>query len=758
MHRYVIVIFVMVTLIAVLAGTVQLRAEEPAAAQKAKAKGYAIEESKDMAQLRQAAKHRKRRIIYNNDGIDMYGRRIRSVEDFVGRLTEAALEAQVDTMFYCTGVTTVYSHDTEIAERYDDLVDAIKDTSRQAMCFRNNMPLLRKAGLDSLKATIRRADEGGLEVFWSHRINDTHDSVLEWGHLLSIWKRNHPEYLMGVPEDMKKYPSSSTKYWWSALDFEKPEVRDYLYRITEEVGRRYDVDGIEIDYWRYPVFFRPNMDGQPATKEQLDILAEFQRSIRQMTVREGAKRGRPILLAARVPMSVDTCRNIGIDIERWLKEDLLDLLIVGNGDAWPNIPAEGIIKLGHKYDVPVYPCLKYSGYGINNIRTWRAAASNAWRAGADGVYFFNFSPVAVRNDAFNEVRFYPAHPYSPPTAPRGFIGDTGTGWDSSSSVSVRASSSHDDLLPIYSVNGSGIQKDGLTGYWDKKAPYNFSTRSMDVSLSNPRGGTVEGGHWIEFSFDKVYPIDEMWIWNTCEPTWHIQGFKTVTIQCSITGGTNEADWTTIFQGDIPEELNNPTATSPTIKIPLNGGRAKYVVLTTAHAPENNHSNPHFKELGDPVKLATLDKWFSATAPYNGVRYSGYTPMAEVSPSSMMLPATLPADGQPAVVTLQIGDDIVAAAKRKILDSTVLKIQLSDPKRLDTVEVKLNGRTLTLTGRNSEKGWLTFSPEPAWYKVGDNRVTLRLAGVTEDSRNLAQVLAAEVHVKYRATNATPTLRN
>ena len=34
------------------------------------------------------------------------------------------------------------------------------------------------------------------------------------------------------------------RYMWSTLDFEKPEVLDYLFRITEEVCQRYDVDGI----------------------------------------------------------------------------------------------------------------------------------------------------------------------------------------------------------------------------------------------------------------------------------------------------------------------------------------------------------------------------------------------------------------------------------------------------------------------------------------------------------------------------------
>ena len=370
MRRYLFVILMIAVLIMVRAGGGAAHGEQSNA------------EDQVMAQQREAAKNRKRRIIYNNDGNEILIRRVESVEDFLRMRIEAAVGTQVDSIFYCTGTTTLYGHDTLIADRFDSPVDKVKD-------WADNMRLLRKAGTDQLEATIRRGHEAGLEVFWSHRINDSHDAV-DPVELLSQWKADHPECLMGKPEDAKKYPQSSPKYWWTTLDFEKQEVRDYLLRITEEVCRLYDVDGIEIDYFRYPMFFRPNLDFEPATQKQLDILTEFQRSIMQMSVREGAKRGRPILVATRVPASVTACRNVGIDVERWLREGLLDIMPLGNGGAWPNVPVEEITTLAHTYDVPVYPCLKHSGFGHSDIETWRAAAANARQAGADGIDICHF--------------------------------------------------------------------------------------------------------------------------------------------------------------------------------------------------------------------------------------------------------------------------------------------------------------------------------------------------------------------------------
>jgi hypothetical protein len=56
-----------------------------------------------------------------------------------------------------------------------------------------------------------------------------------------------------------------------------------------------------------------------------------------------------------VPDSVDYCRFIGLDLEKWLGEGLTDLLVV-TGYTQLN-PWEDGVKLGHKYGVKVYPSL-----------------------------------------------------------------------------------------------------------------------------------------------------------------------------------------------------------------------------------------------------------------------------------------------------------------------------------------------------------------------------------------------------------------
>jgi hypothetical protein len=117
--------------------------------------------------------------------------------------------------------------------------------------------------------------------------------------------------------------------------------------------------------------------------------------IRQMADQRGAQRGRPILVAVRVPDSVEYCRAIGLDLENWLAGDLVDLL-TGSGYFQLN-PWDYSVHLGHQYGVKVYASLdeprlkdKEAAHLRSSLEAYRGRALNVWKAGADGVYLFNF--------------------------------------------------------------------------------------------------------------------------------------------------------------------------------------------------------------------------------------------------------------------------------------------------------------------------------------------------------------------------------
>ena len=73
-----------------------------------------------------------------------------------------------------------------------------------------------------------------------------------------------------------------------ALDFARDEVREYVFRLIEEAVVRYDCDGIELDFNRFPTLFREN---QPAAEERvakIDGLVEREAVLSQGEVQRRA--------------------------------------------------------------------------------------------------------------------------------------------------------------------------------------------------------------------------------------------------------------------------------------------------------------------------------------------------------------------------------------------------------------------------------------------------------------------------------------
>ncbi len=350
------------------------------------ARAVEIREEILMKDARKKAAHRQRRIIVNNDGNDCRNRpegAPKNAEAFLAKRTTPLVGSQVDAIFYCTGVFNYYTHASEETECRDGGDRGVEDWAYE---------LKEIEGRDSLEIMTDFGHEHGMEVFWSMRMNDTHDSADP--ALLGQWKKDHPEYLMG--EKGERFPHGNGR--WSSVNYGLAEVREKVFRILYDVGGRYDVDGLELDFFRHPVYFKPQMMGEPVTQEHCDMMTGLVRRVRRMTESVALERGRPMLISVRVPDSVGYCKAMGLDIERWLEEDLIDM-VAGSG-YFHLEPWENLVALGKKYDVPVYSCLSASRIvspskpeSAGNIDVWRGEAQRAWEAGVSGIYTFNrFNP------------------------------------------------------------------------------------------------------------------------------------------------------------------------------------------------------------------------------------------------------------------------------------------------------------------------------------------------------------------------------
>lgn len=124
------------------------------------------------------------------------------------------------------------------------------------------------------------------------------------------------------------------------------------------------------------------------------------RDIRRDLDAAGRRRGRAILLSIKSPDSVGYCREIGLDLERWLGEGLVDFLVPG-GYFQLNQWTESV-ALARRHGVKIYACLAESRVrdeagkvGRASIESLRARALAAWAAGVDGIQMFNhFNPTS----------------------------------------------------------------------------------------------------------------------------------------------------------------------------------------------------------------------------------------------------------------------------------------------------------------------------------------------------------------------------
>ena len=315
------------------------------------------------------------RVIFNCDGHavckDAKGDLNQWIENLFGPLQKSHVEA----LFWCDGAggnTANYKS------------NVLEPTGKRIGKPRPWIKRLLDEGHDPPQVVVREAKKRGLDVFYSFRINDIHDSFTP--DELATFKVDHPEWLIGE----RKYGDVTS--FRTPLNFAIPEVRELKFRVIEELFQKYDFDGLEIDFLRSAPYFLPGEEAKNA-----HLLTELLQRVRKHLDQRGRHRGRPIRLAVREEESLQACRLDGFEIRRWIDRGLIDYVILGSGVIDNRV--EEFKKLAAPKGVLVYPCLYGWPSKYSPIPTELAAglALNYWQQGADGIYLFNWFPHAHNN-------------------------------------------------------------------------------------------------------------------------------------------------------------------------------------------------------------------------------------------------------------------------------------------------------------------------------------------------------------------------
>ncbi|MHC4489902.1 MAG: discoidin domain-containing protein, partial [Planctomycetota bacterium] len=130
-------------------------------------------------------------------------------------------------------------------------------------------------------------------------------------------------------------------------------------------------------------------------------------------------------------------------------------------------------------------------------------------------------------------------------------------------IATASSQLSEDTGPQKTIDGSGLDENDL-----------HSIEEADIWLSSMTGPQPT---WIQYEFDQVYKLHQMWAWNHNTPVEPVFGFgiKDATIEYSVDG----VDWTTL--GTTHEFARAPGAAgyAANTTIGLSGAVAKYVKIT-----------------------------------------------------------------------------------------------------------------------------------------------------------------------------------
>ncbi len=330
-----------------------------------------------------------RRVLYNFDGDSCLSTKANgrgpepvSADDVRQLIAEVTSEgSRVDTILVCINAQVMY-YPTQVGTMRgmlstDEERAAWPPSEKQRF---SNLKAFFDSDVDPYALMLAEAKQRGREALLTFRMNDDHGNDF----LRTQFMIDHPNWSLGTEQYRGK----------GAMDFGREEVREYTFRLIEEAVRRYDCDGIELDFNRFPSFFK-----ETAVEERIAKMNSLVERVHHMVDQVGRERNRELVLAVRVPSNFgsspptpDTTRKLGCDISQWAASGWVDFVTVSEFLYEPDdLPIE--IWKQAITTVPVYggiECIRSGAERNLSADEYLTAAKKRIDRGADGIYLFNF--------------------------------------------------------------------------------------------------------------------------------------------------------------------------------------------------------------------------------------------------------------------------------------------------------------------------------------------------------------------------------
>lgn len=248
------------------------------------------------------------------------------------------------------------------------------------------LPLL-DSGVQPLEILLDQSHQRGMEFMAGLRMNDNH------GHIsIGQGVGAGATFLTANPQFQIKELGGGINMG-AFLDFTFPEVRSYVASVAEQLLKTFDLDGIELCF-RDQAYFPVGSE-----QERQPLMTELVRAIGDLVRAAAEVKGRKLILGARVYATPELCRCMGLDVETWIGEGLIDYLSPGDVMYTAiNEPLDEFGEMVANTNCLFYPAIMphISARRIRlldsqplNLEQKRAAAQNFYAAGADGLSFYN---------------------------------------------------------------------------------------------------------------------------------------------------------------------------------------------------------------------------------------------------------------------------------------------------------------------------------------------------------------------------------
>ena len=335
------------------------------------------------------------KVLFNDDGSNQ-------LHGAVWPLTREELEFRIDFLVdhgidafaWCTCLPDLCRYDTKVGECLTSPERLRMSNSPRRWFVADNLRRLIESGDEPLKVLAERCHHHGIPFLATIRMNDSHHSSYEFAYIASEFFLEHRDWLI---RDENGTPVGG-------MDYAIAEVRTHRLAILREQAENYEIDGLELDFMRWPPFFQPQR-----AIENTPILTRYVREIREMLDDAAEKRGcARLVLGLRVPATLEECRDNALDIPRLTK--LVDYVCPSDFIRPDyNIPVETFQELTRGTKCRVFPTIFPGGVSKNYFRVltleqYRALANNYYEGGANGISTFNIHPGAIRDPQHMALR------------------------------------------------------------------------------------------------------------------------------------------------------------------------------------------------------------------------------------------------------------------------------------------------------------------------------------------------------------------